>query len=252
MAARHWTCRRISGGVRCGQLNPGRKRNCQACGLPRPALRRPKHMAALDLPYEHYVEINGGEHCGICGKDPPPGKRHNRDHDHREGVPRGLLCFRCNAALRPYVTSEWLDLAAAFLEVADSGGHGCSLTYKRGCRCDHCRSTHNATRRRNGRRRRRERLRASRPDDRVYFVQDADGAIKVGRTTVGRLSTRLANLQIGNPRELTLLGTFNGGPVEECELLDAFDRDRIRGEWHRPTAALIETVAALINDVKPA
>jgi hypothetical protein len=32
-------------------------------------------MAALDLTYEHYVEINGGEHCGICGKPRSPERR---------------------------------------------------------------------------------------------------------------------------------------------------------------------------------
>jgi hypothetical protein len=86
--ARVWTCRRITAGQRCGHQNPGRKRKCEACGLPRPALSRPAHMAALDLPYEHYVEINGGEFCGICGAEPKDGRRLNRDHLHEnEGDP---------------------------------------------------------------------------------------------------------------------------------------------------------------------
>ena len=75
-------------------------------------------MAALDLPYEQYVEINGGDHCGICGVKPEPGKRLHRDHDHRTGKPRGLLCYPDNAALRPYMTLEWLRAAVAYSERA--------------------------------------------------------------------------------------------------------------------------------------
>lgn len=74
-------------------------------------------MAALDLSYEEYVRINGGAHCGICGAaQKVGGKRLHRDHDHRRGVARGLLCFRCNAALRPYMTLEWLRAAVAYVE----------------------------------------------------------------------------------------------------------------------------------------
>jgi hypothetical protein len=74
-------------------------------------------MRALNLTYEQYVELNGGGFCGICGHIPPAGKRLHRDHEHAgDGVPRGCLCFRCNSALRPYMTLEWLHAAAAYLE----------------------------------------------------------------------------------------------------------------------------------------
>lgn len=74
-------------------------------------------MAALDLTYEEYVALNGGEHCGICGTvKKVGGKRLHRDHDHRTAKPRGILCFRCNAVLRPYMTLEWLRSAAEYLE----------------------------------------------------------------------------------------------------------------------------------------
>src|SRR5207253_2386160 len=86
-----WTCQRRSAGEKCGHLNGGRKRRCEACGKPRPARRRPAHMAALDVPYEEYVRLNGGEHCGICGAAPKPGRRLDRDHEHKGvGTPRGL------------------------------------------------------------------------------------------------------------------------------------------------------------------
>lgn len=113
---RYWTCQRVTDGVKCGHTNPRRKLLCEQCGKRRPATERPAHLVALDLPYEHYVEINGGEQCGICGADPKPGKKLHRDHDHRSGRPRGLLCFPDNSALRPYMDADWLRRALAYVE----------------------------------------------------------------------------------------------------------------------------------------
>lgn len=79
--------------------------------------RRSAHMKALELPYEFYVELNGGEDCGICGRARKTRKL-SRDHDHRTGKPRGLLCFPCNAALRPYMTLAWMHAAVEYLERA--------------------------------------------------------------------------------------------------------------------------------------
>lgn len=111
-----WTCQRVTAGMRCGVVNGSRTRKCGSCGKPRPARKRPAHMAALDHLYEAYADLNGGEHCGICGATQKTGgPRLHRDHDHRSGTPRGLLCFRCNAALRPYMTLEWVEAAAAYL-----------------------------------------------------------------------------------------------------------------------------------------
>jgi hypothetical protein len=78
-------------------------------------------MSALALPYDYYVQLNGSETCGICGAAPKPGKKLHRDHEHvGVGFARGALCFRCNAALRPYMTLEWLRAAVAYLERADT------------------------------------------------------------------------------------------------------------------------------------
>lgn len=119
--AKHWTCRTKFGGTPCLHVNSSRKRNCGLCGRPRPARRRPAHLKALDVSYEQYAVINGGEECGICGTVAKPGgRRLHRDHDHRTGEPRGLLCFRCNAALRPYMTTEWLLAASAYVIKADA------------------------------------------------------------------------------------------------------------------------------------
>src|SRR5689334_2832443 len=89
-----WTCQRQTDGQKCRQKNPPRARKCVACGKPRPPKRKPAHMQALELPYEHYVEINGGEFCFICGAPPSNGRRLHRDHEHvGDGRPRGLLCW---------------------------------------------------------------------------------------------------------------------------------------------------------------
>lgn len=115
----YWTCRRRIDGQVCRTQNPNRKRKCEACGGAKPPKRVPKHMAALELPYEYYVEINGGERCAICLRPRTEvAKRFHRDHNHRTGRPRGLLCFPCNKRLAYDVTSEWLRAAADYLERA--------------------------------------------------------------------------------------------------------------------------------------
>lgn len=70
-------------------------------------------MAVLDIPYEVWV-ARFGELCGICGAAPKPGKRLCRDHDHRTGAMRGLLCFQCNRKLGNK-DEAWLRAAADYL-----------------------------------------------------------------------------------------------------------------------------------------
>lgn len=113
----HWTCQRSSSGVRCAHRNPARKRLCESCGKARPTRKVVAHRQVLAVtPYEVCVE-RFGEVCGICGTKPKPGRKLHRDHEHRgNGRIRGLLCFRCNAALRSYMTVEWLRKALAYLE----------------------------------------------------------------------------------------------------------------------------------------
>jgi hypothetical protein len=75
-------------------------------------------MSALDVPYETYVELNGGEHCGICGKGPTPNRKLDKDHEHKGvGRPRGLLCWRHNRALEMFGDDPAvLRAAAEYLE----------------------------------------------------------------------------------------------------------------------------------------
>lgn len=122
-------------GVACGTLNLRVKQRCTTCGGPRPARKKPAHTAALDMPYEFWVG-SYGEVCGICGRAPKPGRKLHRDHDHKTGRPRGLLCFRCNAALRSYMTLEWMRAAVAYLERAEPKVCVyCGLTGKHSKRC---------------------------------------------------------------------------------------------------------------------
>lgn len=117
---RFWTCQRQRDGVKCQTRNPRVKRKCAVCGAPRPAVKRPKHMVALEAPYEHYVEISGGDRCSICLRERTDSdRRFDRDHCHRTGRPRGLLCHKCNRALPSWVTPSWLRAAADYLERAE-------------------------------------------------------------------------------------------------------------------------------------
>jgi Recombination endonuclease VII len=119
MPERFWTCKRQRNGQRCGAVNAARKRNCEACGLPRQRRQtsKDKHEAALrDLTYEDYIEINGGEFCGICGCGPGTRRLH-RDHEHKgDGTARGLLCFRHNLVIPDYMTLELARAVVAYLE----------------------------------------------------------------------------------------------------------------------------------------
>lgn len=113
---RTWRCRRVKAGVACGTLNLRVKQRCTTCGGPRPVRKQPAHRAALDeMTYVQCV-AEFGEQCGICGA-PPGTRRLHRDHEHKgSGAVRGLLCFRCNTALRVYLTLDWLRSAVAYLE----------------------------------------------------------------------------------------------------------------------------------------
>jgi Recombination endonuclease VII len=114
--ARTWRCQRVKQGVKCATDNPRIKQRCTTCGGKRPTRVQPAHRAALDeMTYVQCV-AEFGEECGICGAGPGTRRLH-RDHEHKGGgAVRGLLCFRCNAALRIYMTLEWLRSAVAYLE----------------------------------------------------------------------------------------------------------------------------------------
>ena len=119
MTARTWRCRG------CLSVNGSRKRKCGACNKARPKRRRPTHLKALTLTYEQYVELNGGDHCGIttCERGPSPTRRLDRDHDHKTGKPRGLLCVRHNRMLDSRTSPTELRACADYLERAPRDLH---------------------------------------------------------------------------------------------------------------------------------
>jgi hypothetical protein len=113
---------------KCGHRNDreGGRRKCTACGSQLPKRRVPKHAEVLrDLPYavwaELSVEIHGGDldACACCRRPMADGRKHDRDHDHRTGLPRGLACYRCNRELLRNSTLEEARAVVAYLERAN-------------------------------------------------------------------------------------------------------------------------------------
>lgn len=107
---RTWKC------AGCGTRNPRRKQNCAGAGCKRkrPKPRKPAHKKILEVPYELWSKAYG-DNCNICGAEPKPNKRHDRDHDHASGAARGVLCSTCNRRLTNRITPEWLEKAAEYL-----------------------------------------------------------------------------------------------------------------------------------------
>ena len=83
------------------------KKKCPSCGKARPKKRVPKHAITLrDHNYDYYREVSEKLHgvtdesCNVCRKPKPETRRHDRDHDHRSGNPRGLACSKCNMLMK--------------------------------------------------------------------------------------------------------------------------------------------------------
>ena len=78
--------------------------------------KRPTRARGLGVStedYERMLAAQGGG-CAICGALPKTRRLHV-DHDHKTGEIRGLLCYRCNKALMPWVGPWWLDQAWMYL-----------------------------------------------------------------------------------------------------------------------------------------
>ena len=65
--------------------------------------------------YDLILAAQGG-HCALCGR--PPGKKAlHVDHDHKTGLIRGLLCYRCNHRVIGNINDPAVfRRAAAYLE----------------------------------------------------------------------------------------------------------------------------------------
>lgn len=78
----------------------------------------------------------------------------------------------------------------------------------------------------------------------IYFIQDsASHNIKIGFTSAEDADGRRAALQTGNSAELVLLRTIPGGKrITEATLHRRFAKDRVAGEWFRPSPDLLRFI----------
>jgi hypothetical protein len=66
--------------------------------------------------YQALLEAQGGG-CAVCGRVPRAGRSLHVDHNHKTGVVRGLLCFRCNAGMGQF-REDPLRMADAIVYLA--------------------------------------------------------------------------------------------------------------------------------------
>lgn len=77
----------------------------------------------------------------------------------------------------------------------------------------------------------------------VYFLRAGKrGPVKVGTTLGSSAKYRMAELQTGNAETLYLLGVVPGGVELEREIHARLADHRMRGEWFKPTAEVMEVL----------
>jgi DNA-directed RNA polymerase subunit RPC12/RpoP len=123
MAKSVWKC------LKCGgRFERARNRVCpNGCGTKARPKRVPKHAQTLrDDSYEVYVQVSkdihgvSDESCCVCGKERSLERRHDRDHDHVTGHPRGLACHRCNRVMVKELTLERAQAIVDYLARVES------------------------------------------------------------------------------------------------------------------------------------
>lgn len=84
----------------------------------------------------------------------------------------------------------------------------------------------------------RERALFAEPLTTIYFVAQADGPVKIGRTKQP-VAERVRILQTGNPAELSLLGFAPGTALIERLLHKVLLRSHLRGEWFKADGSVL-------------
>jgi hypothetical protein len=79
----------------------------------------------------------------------------------------------------------------------------------------------------------------------VYFIECA-GYVKVGVTS-GELATRVSELRVGCPFELTVLGSTPGDAALERAIHAELEADWVRGEWFRLCASTLAVIRRYIQ-----
>ncbi len=80
----------------------------------------------------------------------------------------------------------------------------------------------------------------------IYFIQaETVNHIKIGYVNGDDASDRLAELQVGSPVPLRLIGTMPGTMEDEKNLHRRFASSRLSGEWFRSTPELLQLVAPM-------
>lgn len=110
-AKKRWHCRR------CGHMNEPQHVNCRGedCAGKRRKKPRRRHAEVMrGDTYALFVQANADIHsvtedeCAVCGKLRTDTRKHDRDHDHTTGHPRGLVCggdAGCNVLMVRWVTA---------------------------------------------------------------------------------------------------------------------------------------------------
>lgn len=76
----------------------------------------------------------------------------------------------------------------------------------------------------------------------IYFIR-AEMAVKIGFVANrDSLPDRLANLQVGCPSMLAILGVTEGSRQREQDLHSQFSEDRFRGEWFHLSPRIIDFI----------
>lgn len=77
-----------------------------------------KHKDFLNIhrhKYEAILKLQGGK-CALCPRRPSLNRRLDLDHHHGDMRIRGLLCWRCNRALKEWMDEEWFINGAKFVK----------------------------------------------------------------------------------------------------------------------------------------